>query len=143
VFPQVSLEDPVFMWLPQGWSIATNGTLQQYPDPRFHDTSHFIRLKKSLYGCKQAACKWFQFLKQGILAQGFQLSNVDPCLFLHSDCIMVIYTDDCLIFAKEDSTIDQLIGELYKTYLLEDQGNIQDYLGIRITSDPNNKAITM
>ncbi len=56
---------------------------------------------------------------------------------------MVIYTDDCLIFAKEDSTIDQLIGELYKTYLLEDQGNIQDYLGIRITSDPNNKAITM
>jgi len=100
-------------------------------------------LKKSLYGCKQAACKWFQFLKQGILAQGFQLSNVDPCLFLHSDCIMVIYTDDCLIFAKEDSTIDQLIGELYKTYLLEDQGNIQDYLGIRITSDPNNKAITM
>ena len=56
---------------------------------------------------------------------------------------MVIYTDDCLIFAQEDSTIDQLIASLSKTYMLEDQGDVQDYLGIRITSDPAAKNITM
>ena len=56
---------------------------------------------------------------------------------------MVIYTDDCLIFAKEDSTIDSLLAELNKTYLLEDQGNVQDYLGIRITTDDTTKTITM
>jgi hypothetical protein len=56
---------------------------------------------------------------------------------------MVIYTDDCLIFAKEDSTIDTLINNLSQTFLLEDQGNVQDYLGIRITSDPVSKTINM
>jgi hypothetical protein len=56
---------------------------------------------------------------------------------------MVIYTDDCLIFAREDATIDNLISELNKTYLLEDQGNVLDYLGIRITNDPTSKTITM
>jgi len=131
------------MRLPQGWFIAPDGTLQPHHDPKFNDTSHYIRLKKNLYGCKQAARNWFQYLKQGILAQGFTQSHIDPCLFLRSDCIMVIYTDDCLIFANEDSTIDSLLAELNKTYLLEDQGNVQDYLGIRITTDDTTKTITM
>jgi hypothetical protein len=38
--------------------------------------------------------------------------------------------DDCLIFVNEDSTIDALITNLSKTLLLEDQGAVQDYLGI-------------
>jgi len=123
--------------------VNSDGKLTPHTDPKHHDTTHFIRLKKNLYGCKQAARNWFQFLKQGILAQGFTQSAIDPCLFLRSDCIMVIYTDDCLIFAQEDSTIDQLIASLSKTYMLEDQGDVQDYLGIRITSDPATKTITM
>lgn len=142
-FPQADLEDPVFMRLPQGWHLTNDGTLQPHPDSRYNDTTHFIKLQKNLYGCKQAARNWFQFLKQGILAQGFHQSQIDPCLFLRPDCMMIIYTDDCLIFAQEDSTIDTLINALSKSYLLEDQGNVQDYLGIRITTDPSSKTITM
>jgi hypothetical protein len=32
-FPQAELSDPVFMRLPQGWHISTDGTLQPHPDP--------------------------------------------------------------------------------------------------------------
>jgi hypothetical protein len=35
---------------------------------------------------------------------------VDPCLFLHSDCILVVYMDDCLLFARKSGTLDELIG---------------------------------
>jgi len=84
-FPQADLEDPVFMRLPQGWFVNSDGKLSPHTDPKHHDTTHFIRLKKNLYGCKQAARNWFQFLKQGILAQGFTQSAIDPCLFLRSD----------------------------------------------------------
>jgi len=60
-FPQAKLEDPVFIHIPQGWHIK-DGNLQQHPDPRFNDTQHFLRLKRNLYGIKQAAHNWFQYL---------------------------------------------------------------------------------
>jgi hypothetical protein len=51
------------------------------------------------------------------------------------DCIMVIYTYDFLIFACHDNVIDQLIKSLSTTYLLEDHGSFNDYLGICINKD--------
>jgi hypothetical protein len=131
------------MRLPQGWFLSPNGELTQHSDPKFHDTSHHIKLLKNLYGCKQAARNWFQFLKQGLLREGFTQSKTDPCLYLRNNCILVVYTDDCLIFSPSDSIIDDLIKNLSDTYLLEDQGDVQDYLGIHIFKDPSTKSISM
>jgi hypothetical protein len=131
------------MRLPQGWHISSEGNLEPRSDPKYNDHTHFIQLKRNLYGCKQAARNWFQHLNQGILAEGFTQSKNDPCLYLRHDCILVIYTDDCLIFARDDSTIDSIIKNLSNTFLLEDQGNMHDYLGIRITTDPSSKTISM
>lgn len=78
------------MRLPQGWYADNNGILHQHSDPKFHDTKHFIQLQHNLYGCKQAARNWFRHLTQGLLAEGFKQSKIDPCLFLRQDCIMVI-----------------------------------------------------
>jgi hypothetical protein len=142
-FPQAELTDPDFMRLPQGWYISSDGTLQQHSDPKFNDTTHYIKLNRNLYGCKQAARNWFQHLSQGIQAEGFIQSKIDPCLYLRHDCIMVIYTDDCLIFAQDDPTINTLINNLSNTFTLEDQGDVQDYLGINISKDANSKTITM
>jgi hypothetical protein len=142
-FPQAELHDPVFMQLPQGWHLDTTGQLQPHPDPKYNDTSHFVLLRRNLYGCKQAARNRFQHLNQGLLSQGFTQSKNDPCLYLRADCIMVVYTDDCLIFAKDNSTIDDLIMHLSETFHLEDQGTVHDYLGIRIQTDSSTKSISM
>jgi hypothetical protein len=142
-FPQAPLTDPVCMCMPQGWYLDETGLLQQHHDPKFHDKDHFIKLKKNLYDCKQAARNWFKYLTTGLLYQGFTQSKIDPCLYLCHDCIIVIYTDDCLIFAKDDGIIDALIQTLSQTYLLEDQGRVNDYLGLRIMKDSISKTITM
>lgn len=57
--------------------------------------------------------------------------------------ILVVYTEDCIIFAKEDHTIDTLIKNVSQTFALEDQGSVQDYLGIRITKEATSKTITV
>jgi hypothetical protein len=132
-FPQAPLTDPVYMKLPQGRHVGEHGQLVQHQEPIYNDRSHYIRLNKNLYGCKQAARNWFKHLMQGLLKEGFHQSASDPCLFLRKNCIIIVYTDDCIIFAREDSTIDALIHNLSQTFLLEDQGSVQDYLGIRIT----------
>ncbi len=87
------------MQLPQGWYADEHGALTQHLDPTSHDRSHIIQLKHNLYGCKQAAQNWFKHLTQGLLWEGFHQSSVDPCLFLRDDCILILYTDDCIIFS--------------------------------------------
>ncbi len=87
------------MWLLQGWFYDTNTKLlQQHPDPKFNDDSYFIQLKCNLYGCKWAACNWYQHLNNGILFEG--------SYHIRHYCIIVLYTDDTLIFASDYSTID-------------------------------------
>ncbi len=54
-FPQAELTDPVYMRLPQGWYLDSSGYLMPHKDPKNNDTSHFIQLRRNLYGCKQAA----------------------------------------------------------------------------------------
>jgi hypothetical protein len=142
-FPQADLADPVYIRLPQGWYITPSGTLEPHSNPKFNDTTHYIQLMKNLYGCKQAARNWFQHLDAGLKAHGFKQSHIDPCLYLRKDCIMVVYTDDCLIFAPNDTIINSLISDLSALYKLKDQGDVHDYLGLRIEKDNTTKTISM
>jgi hypothetical protein len=128
-FPQALLDDPVFMRIPQGWYVDhTDGQLQQHNDPKYNDSTHYLQLKRNLYGCKQAARNWFNHLTKGLLQLGFTQSKTDSCLFIKQDCILVIYVDDCLIFAKDNSTIDNLIQFLSKSFLLQDVGDVSTFL---------------
>jgi hypothetical protein len=82
-FPQAPLTEPVYMKIPQGWYVdAQTGTLLQHSDPTHNHHDHYIRLKRNLYGCKQAARTWFWHLCTGLLVEGFRQSEADHCLFL-------------------------------------------------------------
>ena len=93
-FPQAPLSDLVFMKIPQGWYVDNDGIMKPHSDPKHHDRTHYIRLLRNLYGCKQAARNWFKYLTTGLLGHGFTQSKIDPCLFLRHDVIMVVYMDD-------------------------------------------------
>jgi hypothetical protein len=69
-FLQAKLDDPVYVRVPQGWHVK-QGTLCQHSDPRLNDTSHYLHLKRNLYGIKQAVHNWFQYLQAGLLELGF------------------------------------------------------------------------
>ena len=70
---------------------------------------YIIELKKSLYGLKQASLNWFNMLKEGLETRGYKCSNVDPCVFIKKDAIVLTYVDDCLILAKSNEVIDRLV----------------------------------
>jgi len=135
-FPQAELTDPDFMRIPQGCFIDSNKTLQQHLYPHFNDTAHYIKLCHNLYGYKQVARNWYNHLSQGILSAGFTQSKIDPCHFCHSDCFIVLYTDDTLIFAKDDATIDAVIKTLSENFQLEGKGSVSDFLGIQQPPHP-------
>lgn len=61
----------------------------------------------------------------------------------YDDCIVIVYTDACIIFSMQDAAIDTLIHNLSQRFLLEEQGSIHDDLGIHIQKDPITKSICM
>jgi len=97
-----------------------------------------------MYGTKQAA--WGSFLHlqdSGLLSNGFTQSKIDPCLFFHLDCILVVYTDDCLIFGPLAQQVQAIIASLQQTFLMKDEGEVKDFLSICVVHDPWNGTITL
>jgi len=79
----------------------------------------------------------------GLLTQGFKQSTIDPCLFFCHNCILVVYTDDCLIFSLSVPQVQSIIQSLQKNFLLKDKGEVKDFLGICIHRDPIACTITL
>jgi hypothetical protein len=110
-FTQLPIKEDVYMGIPQGWHVV-NGTLQQHADPKHPDTSHYIKLEKSLYGIKQAAHTGFHHLEPGLRKLGFTASEVDPCLFYKHDCIICLYVNNCLLFSLDPTVIPTVLTAL-------------------------------
>ena len=71
--------------------------------------AYVLKFNKSLYGLKQGSLNWFEHLRKGLEARDYVQSRVDPCVFLRADSIVLCYVDDCIIIAKENHIIDDLV----------------------------------
>ena len=130
-FPQASLSEGenVFMEIPRGYNYE-GATSDDY----------VLKLRKNLYGLKQAAYNWHELLKAGLLKLGFKQSEHEPCLFLKKDITCLLYVDDTLFFSKSDDIIDSHINSL-KTlgFDLTDEGDVENFLGVKVEKFPNNQ----
>ena len=61
---------------------------------------YFLKLKKNIFGTRQAAANWFDMLKTGLEDEGFKQNKVVPCLFVRNNCIVIFYVDNCCILSK-------------------------------------------
>ena len=134
-FTQAELHEDIFMRLPEGWAITDDeGNVQQ---------NMCLKLLKNLYGTKNAARNWYKKLNGALRKLGFTPSKIDPCLYMRNDSLIVLYTDDCLIFTKDEKVRKSLLSSLSEEFILEDEGDIENFLGIHIERDPKNGTIIM
>ncbi len=95
--------------------------------------NHVLRLRRSLYGLRQAPRHFFHYLTDRLLKHGLQQSIHDPCLFFTSSLIVIVYVDDLLIFAKSDTLIDSFISSMQREDIcLRKEGTAEGYLGVDI-----------
>jgi hypothetical protein len=133
-FPQAAPTEDVYMHLPSGWTVKDADGNDDY----------VIKLERNLYGTATGARNWYQKLSGGLIARGFQQSKIDPCLFMRNDCMVVVYTDDCICFSRETDTATRLIADLKSDgFLLKDEGDAKDFLGVRIQKDKFTNKIEM
>jgi hypothetical protein len=124
-FPQAKLKEDIYLRFPAGFE---------------HKNEKWtLKLKRNLYGLVQASRKWF--LKLSVIYErlGFKQSKSDPRLFLRKDMIIVLYTDDCLLYAQDTTYIDSFVKTLRDDYklTLNDPDPIDDFLGIHFSHQNN------
>ena len=124
VYPQALTETPLHLCLPPGYK--RKGMTQK---------SHMLKLKRIVYGQKQAGWVWNQYMDQGMKSIGFTPSKFDPCLYYRNSIIFLVYIDDCIVFGPNDKSIDEVVKDLRhssQNFTLDDQGEVGNFLGIQI-----------
>jgi hypothetical protein len=136
-YPQAEVECDLYMEIPKGF-VFEHGDRN----------SHCLLLKRNLYGQKQAGRVWNQYLHDGLIARGFQQSEVDMCLYYHSkhQVNLLIYTDDGILTGRSEKDIDAVIelmrqpagtNKELRPFDMTDEGEITDYLGVKVDRMPD------
>jgi hypothetical protein len=76
-------------------------------------------------------------MKNNLISLGFKPSNHDECVFYQGTTILIVYTDDTILLGPHKEEIDNLVKALAKMFKTEDQGELSDYVGIKIERKPD------
>ncbi|CAA7015607.1 unnamed protein product [Microthlaspi erraticum] len=121
------LDEEIYMSLPQGYT-PPEGTVLP-PNP-------VCRLRKSLYGLKQASRQWYKRISSVLMGANYVQSPADNTLFVRvtlvSFVVVLVYVDDLLIAGNNDDAVDWLKGLLRSEFLIKDLGPARFFLGLEI-----------
>jgi len=117
------IEEELFVKQPLGFEDL------KYPD-------HIYKLKKSLYGLKQASRAWYDRLSNFLIKNDFKRGQVDTTLFrrtLEKDILVVqIYVDD-IIFGSTNASVCKEFSKLMQDeFEMSMMGELEFFLGIQV-----------
>ncbi|KAL0558869.1 hypothetical protein IC582_003451 [Cucumis melo] len=121
-----NLDEEVFMDQPEGFMIEGK--------------EHMVcKLKRSIYGLKQASRQWYLKFNDTITSFGFKENIVDRCIYLKISgskfIILVLYVDDILLDTNDFGLLCQTKEFLSKNFEMKDTGEASYVIGIEIFRD--------
>jgi hypothetical protein len=126
-----TLEEEIYMQQPQGFEVGG-------PD-------HVCKLRKSLYGLKQAGRVWNQTLNSVLSSMGFKRVQSDHGLYIYLRddlrILMPVFVNDITLACKDGAKIDSVIQELSQHFKLRDLGPTTQLLGLEIHRDRPNRRL--
>jgi hypothetical protein len=103
------------------------------------------RLKKAIYGLKQASRTWNKKLHITLLEQGFKYTRSDAGVYVyshdHAEVILIVYVDDLLYMSPSLSEIKRMKKLLADKFQMRDLGPASTFLGMQITRDRSKKLL--
>jgi hypothetical protein len=113
------------------------------------DHSWALRLRRSLYGLKQAGREWHKKLHTVLVSMGFSRVRCEHSVWVYgrdSDdtrIIIPVFVDDMTIAAKGQEAIQRVIEELKTHFKLRDLGETTYLLGVGISRIRKEHSITL
>jgi hypothetical protein len=127
------LEDSIYVSPPEGTEIPEG---------------HCWRLKKSLYGLKDAGRTWNRTLDAKLQALGACRLDAETCLYVFKGakgdiCYLVVYVDDLLLAASSRAYMDKIKALLTASFKMRDLGAASFLLGLEIQRDRKKRTISL
>ncbi|KAI3764505.1 hypothetical protein L2E82_14514 [Cichorium intybus] len=114
----------------------------------FVDPKHpnkVCKLKRSIYGLKQASRTWNIRFDEKITSFGFIKNEDDSCVYKKASgsivIILVLYVDDILLFGNDIPTLKGVKAFLESCFSMKDLGEAAYVLGIKIYRDRSKRLI--
>lgn len=106
----------------------------EQPDGFNDGTGKVCKLKRAIYGLKQAGRQWNKKLDRELKNIGLIQSDMDPCIYhlTNLNLMVAIYVDDFLIFYKDEEQLKALMAVLCSRFRMKDMGPAKGCIGIRI-----------
>eukprot|EP00957_Ditylum_brightwellii_P079809 6069632-Ditylum_brightwellii.AAC.1 len=101
-YPQAEIKNVIYLHPPVGVIINNHGQ------------DLVLKIKKNLYGLKDAERTWQEHLSSGIEEMGFKQCVADQCIWNRDGIIIIVYVDDCLVFGNDKEKVDEVVMEISK-----------------------------
>lgn len=141
--------------LARGWSLCQldvhnaflHGDLDEEvymrPPPGFKPSrpDTVCRLRKSLYGLRQASRNWYSKFASALITYGFCQSDSDHSLFTYFvgpiSLVVLLYVDDIVLASNNRAACDDFKSYLAHLFRIKDLGRLRYFLGIEIAMHPS------
>ncbi|GKA83208.1 putative RNA-directed DNA polymerase [Tanacetum coccineum] len=114
----------------------------------FVDPNHprkVCKLKRSIYGLKQASRRWNKRFSEEIKRFGFAQNLDEPCVYQKaSGCnviFLILYVNDIIIMGNHIPSLQSVKDYLGKCFAMKDLGEASFILGIKIYRDRSKRLI--
>ena len=98
--------------------------------------SYVCRLKKPIYGLKQAQRAWYTTLKQYLLCSGFVNSVANTSLFIHTSghniTYVLLYVDDIIVTRNNNVVVNKFFSSFVERFSIKDLSDLHSFLGIEV-----------
>ncbi|GJR77633.1 retrotransposon protein, putative, ty1-copia subclass [Tanacetum coccineum] len=107
--------------------------------------NHVCKLKRSIYGLKQASRQWNKRFDDEIKKFGFTQNPDEPCVYLKASgsyvAILILYVDDILLMGNNIPMLQDVKSYLGRSFAMKDLGDAAYILGIKIYRDRSKRLI--
>ena len=118
-------DEEVYVEMPLGFNVKSKNGKRQV-----------LKLKKTLYGLRQSPRAFWKYMTEKLEKVGLKQSKFDPCLFIGTDVICVVYVDDLIFWSRDEAKIDKVGLELCKLGVaLEQEEDAAGFLGVEFAVD--------
>jgi Reverse transcriptase (RNA-dependent DNA polymerase) len=95
-----------------------------------------LKLKKSLYGLKQAGFEWHSLLKSTLISLGWTPCKTDSCVYIRAAEggaeYLLVYVDDIIVIARSTRSAEEIKTAIASKFDARDLGPVKHILGIHV-----------
>jgi hypothetical protein len=103
------------------------------------------RLRKAIYGLKQASCVWNKRFNEWLIANGLFSTGADPCVYFSRDTprlILTIFVDDGIICSHPSRRVEAMLESMGQAFNIT-KGLLEVYVGLHIRRDQENRRLML